>query len=482
VIIVPASARHASRLLALGAMPVTALLAAAALAAAQAKAPLGTLPLGQLVEGIRCESDATQSYTLYLPEAYSPARRWPALLVLDPRGRSVLAAELFRAAAEAHGFILLSSNDTRSDGPMAVNTKALQALWPEVHRRYASDPRRIYAAGFSGGGMLAYELGRRTDGLAGVIASGSRWEGAHFDERVAFPCFGAAGDTDFNYSPMRAVHARLREWGTPERLVVFEGRHQWMPAELAAEALVWMELLAMKSGLRPPDRDFAASRLAQQLARARALEAQGRPLDALGRFESAARTFDGLADVAEARREAARVAALAATKSARREQSAWDRYEQGTSRVLARAYRKLLGSDPPLLAAAFRGEVQLDELRRHAAAPGYEGVVGRRLLYTLATETGFYMARELLARKENTRALAALAVATEATPDRPVYWYNLACVQARLGGRRQALDALERAVAAGYSDRAAMAADLDLASLREEERFKVLVGSPVPTP
>ena len=186
----------------------------------------------------------------------------------------------------------------------------------------------------------------------------------------------------------------------------------------------------------------------------RALEAQGRWLDALRRFENAGLTFDGLADVAEARREAARVASLPATKAALREERDWDRYEERTSRTLADAYRKLLASDPPLLAAAFRSEVQLDELRRHAAAPGYEGVVGRRLLDTLATETGFYITRELLARKDHARALAALAVATEAAPDRPGYWYNLACVQARLGGRRQALDALERAVAAGYSDRA----------------------------
>ena len=439
-----------------------------------------TPPLGRLVEGIRCESDPSQSYTLYLPSAYTPARRSPALLVLDPRGRSVLAAELFREAAETHGWILVSSNDTRSDGPMETNTRALQALWPEVHLRYASDPRRIYAAGFSGGGMLAYELGRRTEGLAGVIASGARWEGQHFRQRIEFPSFGAAGDTDFNYSPMQAVHARLREWGTPEWLVTFEGRHQWMPVELAGEAIAWMELLAMKRGLRPVDPAFVAARLAEDLARARAREAAGRRLAALQRFENAALTLEGLADVGEARREAARLASLAATKAERREQQRWDRYEESTLHSLDEAYRKLVASDPPLHAASFRAEVRIDELSRRAAAPGYAGVVGRRLLETLATQTGFYITREFLARKDHARALAALAVATEAAPERPAYWYNLACVQARLGGRRQALDALERAVAQGYADRAGMASDKDLASLREEERFRALLRQPAP--
>jgi len=221
-----------------------------------------------------------------------------------------------------------------------------------------------------------------------------------------------------------------------------------------------------------------AARLSQDLVRARALEAAGRRLAALQRFENAVVTFAGLADVGEARREVARLSSLAATKAERRAEERWDRYEEGTSRYLDDAYRKLLASDPPLPAAAFRAEVQIDDLRHHAGAPGYEGVVGRRLLETLATQTGFYMTRELLARRDHARALAALVVATEATPERAAYWYNLACVQARLGGRRHALDALERAVAAGYSDRAGMATDDDLASLREEERFKALVRAP----
>ena len=270
----------------------------------------------------------------------------------------MLAAELFRAAAEAHGWILISSNDTRSDGPMEPNVKALQA---------------------------------------------------------------------------------------------------------------------MKGELRPVDLGFVAAHLAEDLARARPLKAQRRWLQALRRFEGAAASFEGLADVAEARREAARVASLGSTKRARKDEERWDRFEEVTRRRLDEAYRKLIASEPPLPLAAFRAQVGIDTLRRHAEAPAYEGVVGRRLLDTLATQTGFYITREFLPREDLSRALTVLAVATEAAPGQPAYWYNLACVQARLGERRQALESLERAVAAGFSDRAWMAADQDLASLREEERFKALV-------
>ena len=457
------------------------MVALVALLAAAAMAPAGPPPAtGRLVEGLRCESDPSQTYTLYLPRGYTSSRRWPALLVLDPRGRSAVAASLFREAAEAHGWILLSSNDTRSDGPAEPNVKALQALWPEVHERYATDPRRIYAAGFSGTGMVAWDLGRVTGRLAGVIASGSRWEEEHFGRRIAFPTFGAAGDGDFNYAPMKAVHARLREWGTPERFEVFEGPHTWMPAALAGDAIAWLELQAMKAGLRPTDQALVAARLAEDTRRAQALEADGRLLAAEHRFEAIAATFDGLADVGEARKEAARLAGLPSTKAARKEEERWDRYERATLRRLQEAYRALIASDPPQPARAFRSEVRLEELARHGAAPSYEGVVGRRLLATLATQTGYYMAREFLDRGDHARAQTALAVATEAAPGQPAFWYNLACARARLGARKPALDALERAVAAGYSDREHMAKDGDLASLRGEARFEALVRAPSP--
>src|SRR6185503_1523595 len=91
-----------------------------------------------------------------------------------PRGRAVLAAEVFKPAAERFGWVILSSYDTRSDGPMEPNIKAIDALWPEVHERFATDPARIYAAGFSGGGMLTLSLGLGTGKVAGVIDCGGR--------------------------------------------------------------------------------------------------------------------------------------------------------------------------------------------------------------------------------------------------------------------------------------------------------------------
>jgi predicted esterase len=431
---------------------------------------------GRVVPGVRCQGDSSQTYTLYLPRRYAANRTWPALLILDPRGRSVMAAELFREAAQEYGWILLSSNDTRSDGPMEPNIRALQALWPEVHERYATDPGRVYIAGFSGGAMLAWEVGRRTGQVAGVIGSGGRWLPEHFEDPIRFPCFGAAGDVDFNYDQMKALHSRLREWGTAERLEIFEGPHSWMPGGLAREAVEWMEVQAIRDGLRKGDEALLARLLARDLAVAAGLEEEGRLLGARRRYEAAARTFEGLISVARARREAVRLASLPAVRRALEEEERWDAWEEVTLRRHAEVYRQLLTAEPPLLLAAFRSAFGLDELRRRAGAESYEGVVARRLLQSLATQAGFYLPRELMRRGDHARAVVTLAIATEAVPDRPVLWYNLACSRARVGARTEALDALEEAVALGFSDRDHIASDEDLSSLRGEARFQALLG------
>lgn len=60
-------------------------------------------------------------------------------------------------------------------------------------------------------------------------------------------------------------------------------------------------------------------------------------------------------------------------------------------------------------------------------------------------------------------------------PDNPTAHYNLACSLALVGCPDEALDALERAVELGYDDAAFLLEDDDLASLRDEERFRRLV-------
>jgi hypothetical protein len=119
------------------------------------------LPRGTLIEKLTCAGHPDQAYALYLPSSYQPDRKWPILYAFDARGQALIPAQAFREAAETYGWILVSSYNSASDGPMEPNFTAMRALWAETHARFAIDDKRVYAAGFSGTVRFACILGCR---------------------------------------------------------------------------------------------------------------------------------------------------------------------------------------------------------------------------------------------------------------------------------------------------------------------------------
>jgi len=539
------------------------LLCAAGLPAPAAEAPTA-FPTGVLVEGVVSLADPGQTYTLLLPAGYpqggpapapapAPAgeaaqapepstdgdgesngaatapRRWPTLLIFDPRGRSRHAAELFLEGAQRHGWILISSDGTRSDGPWEPNERALAALLPEL-RRFAVDPGRLYAAGFSGGAHVAWLLGR-TGSLAGVIASGGR-EGAEWmADDVPFASFGAAGTLDFNYAGMHAIDAHFGRRGAPHRLEIFEGVHRWMPPELATEAVGWMEVVAMGQGQRPVDRLLAADLYAADLERARELEGDGELLRAAERYRAILRTYPQILEPApdSSKRPtpertmlerskleapeldssepdsselgspelgepdsgdrvapdlavpAARLAALEARDDyaeAVRQRRRWADYEAAYGARLGRALAELESPQRPVSTARLARRLEIGRLQRLAAEEGASRAQRRtagRLLASAFVQTAFYLHRDLRAGGQIRQAVAVLEVARQIRPDDPVVLYNLACARALAGREKEALEALRAAVDAGFTNAELLRTDDDLRSLHGREAFDLLL-------
>jgi tetratricopeptide (TPR) repeat protein len=76
-------------------------------------------------------------------------------------------------------------------------------------------------------------------------------------------------------------------------------------------------------------------------------------------------------------------------------------------------------------------------------------------------------------------AAAAYSEAAKGTNERASALYNLACAEALLGEKEKALDAVARAIAAGFRSRGAYERDPDLASIRADARFgKMLAALP----
>ena len=109
--------------------------------AVQASAPAtDTLAVGSVTDTVHATSDPAQTYALFLPSRYDASRRWPLLVLMDPRGRALIPLKLFQAVAEHYGYIVMSSYQTRSDGPVEPNDKAINALLAAITSPASQEP------------------------------------------------------------------------------------------------------------------------------------------------------------------------------------------------------------------------------------------------------------------------------------------------------------------------------------------------------
>jgi len=81
----------------------------------------------------------------------------------------------------------------------------------------------------------------------------------------------------------------------------------------------------------------------------------------------------------------------------------------------------------------------------------------------------------LLQDKKIDEAIAKFQEADKLVPGQPGVLYNLACALSRAGKSDDALDTLERAIKAGFTDHKHMQDDPDMEALRDGKRFKELM-------
>jgi poly(3-hydroxybutyrate) depolymerase len=250
------------------------------------------LPRGTIVDDVTCVGDASQSYALYLPSAYSPDRTWSVLMAFHPSARGRAMVEKYQAAAEQYGYIVAGSNTSRN-GPWSVSAAAVQAMSLDLGRRFSINAERAYLTGMSGGARVAMQVALSSNAIAGVIASSAGFPDSQPRESVSFAVFGTTGTEDFNYIEMRMLDRKLT---SPHRLAVFTGGHTLPTDAVAVEAIEWMELQAIKAGRRSRD-DAFIDQLIEKRRGAIDASATGSGTVQVHLLEALVADFKGLRDV-----------------------------------------------------------------------------------------------------------------------------------------------------------------------------------------
>jgi predicted esterase len=202
---------------------------------------------------------AGQSYALYLPAQYDNKKSWPVILIFDPAARGRTGIGTFIEAGRKYGFILACSNNSRN-GPIENNLTAAAAMLRDVEERFNVDPRRIYAAGFSGGSRFAMSLAVLDKRISGVIGCGA---GLPNDRNYLpsvnsnFLYYGLAGTRDMNYLEMNDLPGFLsKQTRVISYIRLFSGGHQWPESNLITQAVEWFVLQAMNRKIIPADQAF----------------------------------------------------------------------------------------------------------------------------------------------------------------------------------------------------------------------------------
>ena len=443
-------------------------------------------PRGEVTEHIACRTDPTQTYALYLPPDYSAERRWPVAILMDPRGHAMVPIDLFRQAAGRRGYILMSSYDTASDGPWEPNEKAIRAMLPEAQQRYAIDTHRVYLAGFSGTARAGWDFGLRLkDRVAGLIGFGGGlpFESARL-QSVPFAFFGGAGRLDFNFEEMRTLDAKLESMHVPHRFESYDGPHSWGPEPTCAEAIDWMEIQAMKRGLRQKDDAMVNEVFSRRQELARSMEAAGDPYGALLVYRSLERDFAGLHEIGAPSAKAAELekskAVRAAIGNAQDVAVRQTAYERRLSTFLQNFHA--VEELPPLSDSLTY--LQIASLKRRAAdeKDPLDSEAAKRLIEMVFVQVAFYEPRQFMEQSDPERALAMLQVAAEIKPADPRVLLRQAGAYARMGKKDKGIDALRRAVDAGVTDPAVIEGDDALEPLKGEAGYHDILKRLRPTP
>ena len=438
---------------------------------------------GKIMDRVVCRDAPGQSYALYIPPEYDPVKKWPILYAFDPGGRGREPLIRFKDGAEARGFIVAGSNNSRN-GPWKPIFEAAAAIWEDTRARLSIDDDRVFVAGFSGGARAAALFPKMVGRpVAGVIACGAGLaEGTGGVDNLEAAAFcGIAGTADFNYREVMELDALLdRHADIPHWFRTFDGGHVWPPAPVCAEALEWLELTdARRRGLMP-DRTLANGLIAKTAARTAALEAAGSVFRAVAELEAAVSAFEDLGDTGELVARAARLRATGDFKKSSKKEAERARAEEALRTEL---YKTLVTLEKTEILRRDLSDLfaEIDRLvRDEKSAPDTaDKDHARRVLLNVAVHASD-QGTALLEAKAFSRAILCFELAVRASGYDParrrVMLYNLACAHARNGNVRMALDSLRQAVASGFSDKALILRDPDLAAIRDRPEFREIVG------
>lgn len=182
--------------------------------------------------------DSNEKFSVYLPKDYSPAKKYPVIIFLDPAARAELPLSVYSTLSDKYGIILAGSWNSRNfeNG----SGQAVAAIYNGLLLNYSIDTSHIILSGFSGGARAASELAILNPFFYGVINCGAGFSSVKIttERRISFA--GIVGNRDMNFEELYEVKNDLDAIDNDNVMIVFDGGHTWPPVDYYELAYAWM--------------------------------------------------------------------------------------------------------------------------------------------------------------------------------------------------------------------------------------------------
>jgi predicted esterase len=395
----------------------------------------------------------------------------------DPGAQGDIPVRRYREIAEKYGYILAGSNNSQN---FVNDSTVIQAMLADTHERFSLDPKRIYTTGFSGGARAATLVALRCTSckVAGVVASGASYPGNISPSATdSFLYFMTLGDSDFNYPEVVQTRLAKERFGAPYRVRIFPGPHQWAPASVFEEAIVWFQLKAMRAGAIPKEEAFIAEQRKNAAAEALQAEKDHDTLRAFFAYKSLVEDFPESGSTAEAEAKLGSLKRSPELKKAlekeRQEVEKQQRLEDEAAASVARFSENPASFDPEVRSSLVTSMQRLRRNGQNSKEDGERRIYKRaaNALFARLVEEG---QRRKLAGKFS-EALPFFELLSEAAPERAWPPLLIAETRAAMGDHKRALKALRQAANTGHIDAEMLEKDQDLAPLFRDPEFHKIV-------
>ena len=409
--------------------------------------PLHPAP-GKLVNPVVCQADASQSYALYIPQK-GDAKAMPVVFFFDSHGEGSLPLTKYRTLAEAYGFILVGSNNSKNGNDWPTTERIWSRLFADVRQRLKIDEGRLYVCGFSGGAKVASYVAIQHPGIRGVIAGGAGLPDGVSADNFPFSFTVLAGEGDMNLTDLAAISAALDKTQTRHRFIGFDGKHDWAPLTVMDRAFAGWQLEAMHDRVLPPDPGFIRRIVAADKSRVEMAIRAGEYIRAEQACRVAASYLDGLTPEADGFRQKAAV--LDSDPKYKRQQQARDATFAREAARKSEFMNEFQQGDNKYWQQTIR------QLESGAAAAGPEKAMYQRLIAYLSL--AFYsISNQMIGTGRNDPARHFVELYKMADPGNSEAWYFSAVLDVREGHGAAAEADLQKAISLGFKDRARLSA------------------------